>query len=123
MIYSTENLYGRANRHYIPGYLWHITHGCHQKEFLLKFAGDRRRWIGRLFEAKKSLGFKAKGRSIAGSNDLYQLRENVSNFGSMSLHGPEPAKSSDTAMSNRFCWKEINSTAHFHIRMGCLSSI
>ena len=26
----------RANRHYIPGYVWHITHRCHQKEFLLK---------------------------------------------------------------------------------------
>ncbi len=27
----------RANRHYIPGYFWHITHRCHKKEFLLKF--------------------------------------------------------------------------------------
>ncbi len=43
----------RANRHYIPGYIWHITHRCHQKEFLLKFARDRRRWIYWLFEAKK----------------------------------------------------------------------
>jgi hypothetical protein len=24
----------RANRHYLPGYVWHITHRCHQKEFL-----------------------------------------------------------------------------------------
>ena len=31
----------RANRHYIPGYVWHITHRCHKKEFLLKFARDR----------------------------------------------------------------------------------
>ena len=43
----------RANRHYIPGYVWHITHRCHKKEFLLKFARDRRRWIEWLFEAKK----------------------------------------------------------------------
>ena len=43
----------RANRHYIPGYVWHITHRCHKKEFLLKFARDRRRWISWLFEAKK----------------------------------------------------------------------
>ncbi len=35
----------RANRHYIPGYLWHITHRCHKKEVLLKFDRDRRRWI------------------------------------------------------------------------------
>jgi len=43
----------RANRHYIPGYVWHITHRCHKKEFLLKFARDRRRWLQWLFEAKK----------------------------------------------------------------------
>ncbi|MGD2272637.1 MAG: transposase, partial [Desulfobacterales bacterium] len=46
----------RANRHYIPGYVWHITHRCHQKEFLLKFARDRKRWIDWLFEAKKRYG-------------------------------------------------------------------
>ena len=46
----------RANRHYIPGYVWHITHRCHKKEFLLKFARDRRRWIKWLFEAKKRYG-------------------------------------------------------------------
>jgi len=43
----------RANRYYIPGYVWHITHRCHKKELLLKFARDRRRWIHWLFEAKK----------------------------------------------------------------------
>jgi hypothetical protein len=24
----------RANRHYLPGCVWHITHRCHKKEFL-----------------------------------------------------------------------------------------
>ena len=43
----------RANRYYIPGYIWHITHRCHKEEFLLKFARDRRRWIHWLFETKK----------------------------------------------------------------------
>jgi len=46
----------RANRHYIPGYVWHITHRCHKKEFLLKFARDRQRWIEWLFEARKRYG-------------------------------------------------------------------
>ena len=46
----------RANRHYLPGYVWHITHRCHQKEFLLKFSRDRRRYIRWLFEAKKRFG-------------------------------------------------------------------
>ena len=30
----------RAHRYFLPGYLWHITHRCHQKEFLLKFAKE-----------------------------------------------------------------------------------
>jgi len=42
----------RANRHYIPGCLWHITHRCHKKEFLLKFDRDQRRWLKWLFEAR-----------------------------------------------------------------------
>ena len=46
----------RAKRHYIPGQVWHITHRCHKREFLLKFAKDRRRWIQWLFEAKRRYG-------------------------------------------------------------------
>jgi hypothetical protein len=34
----------RANRHFLPGQLWHLTHRCHEKAFLLKFARDRRRY-------------------------------------------------------------------------------
>ncbi len=43
----------RANRCFLPDHVWHITHRCHKKEFLLKFARDRRRWLHWLFEAKK----------------------------------------------------------------------
>ena len=43
----------RANRHHIPGQVRHITHRCHKKEFLLKFARDRWSWHSWLFEAKK----------------------------------------------------------------------
>ncbi len=46
----------RAHRYYLPGHVWHITHRCHQKEFFLKFAKDRRRWVQWLFEAKKRFG-------------------------------------------------------------------
>ncbi len=46
----------RANRHYIPNGIWHITHRCHKREFLLKFAKDRQRWLHWLFEAKKRFG-------------------------------------------------------------------
>ncbi len=43
----------RANRYFLPGYVWHIPHHCHKKEFLLKFAKDRQRWRHWLFEARK----------------------------------------------------------------------
>jgi putative transposase len=43
----------RAKRHYIPGYVWHITHRCHKRDFLLKFAKDRHRWLQWLYEARK----------------------------------------------------------------------
>ena len=46
----------RANRHFLPGQLWHITHRCHEKAFLLKFVRDRRRYLRWLFEAKKRFG-------------------------------------------------------------------
>lgn len=46
----------RANRIFSAGYIWHITHRCHQREFLLKFALDRRRWRHWLFEAKRRYG-------------------------------------------------------------------
>ncbi len=46
----------RANRHSLPNHLWHITHRCHKKEFLLKFARDRRRWMYWLYEARKRFG-------------------------------------------------------------------
>ena len=32
----------RANRHHLSGYVWHITHRCHKREFLLKFDKDKR---------------------------------------------------------------------------------
>jgi len=43
----------RANRHFIPGHIWHLTHRCHKREFLLKFSKDRNRWMELLFQAKK----------------------------------------------------------------------
>ncbi|MDP2239465.1 MAG: transposase [Burkholderiales bacterium] len=46
----------RAHRHFLPGQLWHITHRCHEKSFLLKFARDRRRYLRWLFDAKKRFG-------------------------------------------------------------------
>ena len=31
----------RVNRYFLPGHVWHITHRCHKKEYLLKFSNSR----------------------------------------------------------------------------------
>lgn len=62
----------RANRHHIPGQVWHITHRCHKKEFLLKFAKDRQRWRYWLFEAKKRFGLQVLN-YMATSNHVHLL--------------------------------------------------
>lgn len=62
----------RAKRHYIPGQVWHITHRCHKREFLFKFAKDRRRWIQWLFEAKRRYGLTILN-YIVTSNHIHLL--------------------------------------------------
>jgi putative transposase len=62
----------RANRYFLPGHVWHITHRCHKKEFLLKFALDRRCWVDWLFEAKKRYGLCILN-YIATSNHIHLL--------------------------------------------------
>ena len=62
----------RANRLHIPGQVWHITHRCHKKEFLLKFPRDRRRWRSWLFEAKKRFGLKVLNYVVT-SNHIHLL--------------------------------------------------
>ena len=62
----------RANRYFLPGHVWHITHRCHKKEFLLKFSKDRKRWRYWLFEAKKRYGLSVLN-FIVTSNHIHLL--------------------------------------------------
>ncbi len=59
-------------------------------------------------EVKQSLGFKAKGKSITGSNDHYQLRKDVAKFGNTSLYGPEPIVRSDAGTTNTILWRNYS---------------
>ena len=43
----------RAKRFFIPGYVWHITQRCHNREFLLEGNHDKKRWLELLSQAKK----------------------------------------------------------------------
>lgn len=62
----------RANRFFLEGYVWHITHRCHGRDFLLRFARDRRRWVYWLFEARRRFGLCVLN-YIATSNHIHLL--------------------------------------------------
>ena len=62
----------RANRHHIPGQVWHIVHRCHKQEFLLKFSRDRKRWLQWLFQAKKRYGLQILNYAVT-SNHIHLL--------------------------------------------------
>jgi len=65
----------RASRHYIPGYVWHITHRCHKKEYLLKFARDRRRYLRWLFEARKRYSLSVLNYMVTSNHIHILLRD------------------------------------------------
>lgn len=62
----------RAKRHYIPGQIWHITHRCHKRDFLLKLIKDRRRFLHWLFEAKRRYGLVILNYTVT-SNHIHLL--------------------------------------------------
>lgn len=62
----------RAQRHYIPEQIWHITHRCHKRELLLKFSKDRSRWLQWLYEAKKRYGLLILNYAVT-SNHIHLL--------------------------------------------------
>ena len=68
----------RANRIFIPGYIWHLTHRCHKRDFLLKFSKDRENWIYWLFEAKKRFGIRILNYCVT-SNHIHLLVASGSN--------------------------------------------
>ena len=62
----------RAKRHYVPGHVWHLTHRCHRREFLLKFAKDRHRWMNWLYKARKQYGLTVLDYMVT-SNHIHLL--------------------------------------------------
>ncbi len=62
----------RAHRHFVRGQIYHITHRCHKREFLLKYAKDRHRWLQWLFEAKKRYGLVILNYTVT-SNHIHLL--------------------------------------------------
>ncbi|MCF8113357.1 MAG: transposase [Desulfotignum sp.] len=62
----------RAHRYFLPGLVWHITHRCHKKEFLLKFAKDRYTWVHWLFESRRRYGIEILNYAVT-SNHIHLL--------------------------------------------------
>ena len=62
----------RAKRHYIPEQIWHLTHRCHKREFLLKLVKDKQRWLHWLFEAKERYGLVILNFTVT-SNHIHLL--------------------------------------------------
>jgi len=62
----------RANRHHLPGCIWHITHRCHQREFQLKFVRDREGWKHWLHDARKRYGLTILNYMVT-SNHIHLL--------------------------------------------------
>lgn len=62
----------RANRHFIAGQVWHITQRCHDKQFLLQYQCDRRRWLYWLYQARRRYGLSILN-YIVTSNHIHLL--------------------------------------------------
>ena len=66
----------RAHRYFIPGQVWHITHRCHKKEFLLKFVRDREAYLDWLFQARKRFGLVLLNYVVT-SNHIHLLAQDT----------------------------------------------
>ena len=66
----------RANRYFMPGYIWHITHRCHKQEFLLKFAHTRQRYTYWLYQARKRFDVEILNYTITSNHIHLIVRDN-----------------------------------------------
>jgi len=62
----------RTNRYFMPGRIWHITHRCHERKFLLKFRRDRKRWVQWLLQARLRYGLSILNYCVT-SNHIHLL--------------------------------------------------
>ncbi|PCJ53309.1 MAG: transposase [Planctomycetota bacterium] len=62
----------RANRFFLPGYIYHITHRCHDRTFLFKSKKVREVWVHWLREAKVRYGLVVLNYMVT-SNHIHLL--------------------------------------------------
>lgn len=62
----------RASRYYLPGNIWHITHRCHNRDFLFRSIRDRMYWIYSLSRTRKRFEIKILNYVVT-SNHIHLL--------------------------------------------------
>ena len=76
----------RAKRNYAPGYVWHLTHRCHNRNFLLKFEKDRIRWRYWLFQARKRFGISVLNYMVTSNHVHLLVRDSGKSTIARSMH-------------------------------------
>jgi len=74
----------RANRYILPGYVYHLTHRCHNRSFLLRFAVHRTEYCKRLRKAALQFKISLLGYCVT-SNHIHflvlaKIPQNISRF-------------------------------------------
>lgn len=62
----------RAKLYYVPGYVWHLTHRCHNKEYLLEQGCDKDNWMKWVCRAIMKYGLRILNYAVT-SNHIHML--------------------------------------------------
>ncbi len=73
-----------ANRYILPGYIYHLTHRCHNRSFLFRFVRDRTEYRMRLRATLKTFDLSLLGYCITSNHTHLLIKaedsESISNF-------------------------------------------
>ena len=64
----------RANRYIVSGHVYHVTHRCHNRRFLFRFARDRDEYRERLRQAVKLYDLSVLGYTITANHTHLLIR-------------------------------------------------
>lgn len=65
----------RAHRQFVAGHVWHITHRCHERSFLLENDEDRSRYLHWLAEARERYGLSVLDYVVTSNHVHLLLRD------------------------------------------------
>jgi hypothetical protein len=85
----------RAKRHYIPGYIWHITHRCHKREFPPQILKGSAPLFAAVVSSHEAVWFDCVIEGCEG----YQLREGAAHYKPLFQ-----AENDDIGPENTYLW-------------------